>query len=82
MTRIYDDNSLSIGHTPLIRLNRVTNGAGATVLAWTSRDIHSTFPLMLVLGFAIGQQLEATAGTKLKAAFLLHMLTSSGQRAW
>ena len=33
MTRIYDDNSLSIGHTPLIRLNRVTNGAGATVLA-------------------------------------------------
>ena len=29
----YDDNSLSIGHTPLVRLNRVVNGAGATILA-------------------------------------------------
>ena len=29
----YDDNSLSIGHTPLVRLNRIVNGAGATVLA-------------------------------------------------
>jgi cysteine synthase A len=27
------DNSLSIGHTPLVKLNRVVNGAGATVLA-------------------------------------------------
>ena len=33
MTRWYDDNSLSIGRTPLIRLNRVTDGAAATVLA-------------------------------------------------
>ena len=31
--RIFDDNSLSIGNTPLIRLNRVTDGAKATVLA-------------------------------------------------
>jgi len=30
---LYDDNSLSIGNTPLIRLNRVTTGAHATVLA-------------------------------------------------
>jgi cysteine synthase A len=30
---VYDDNSLSIGRTPLIRLNRVTDGAKATVLA-------------------------------------------------
>jgi cysteine synthase A len=30
---IYADNSFSIGRTPLVRLNRVTNGAGATVLA-------------------------------------------------
>lgn len=30
---IFQDNSLSIGNTPLIRLNRVTAGAGATVLA-------------------------------------------------
>jgi cysteine synthase A len=31
--RVFDDNSLSIGRTPLVRLNRVTNGAKATVLA-------------------------------------------------
>jgi len=31
--RVYDDNSLSIGRTPLVRLNRVTDGAKATVLA-------------------------------------------------
>ncbi|OOY16637.1 cysteine synthase A [Thioclava sp. DLFJ4-1] len=33
MARIYEDNSLSIGNTPLVRLNRMTEGAGATVLA-------------------------------------------------
>jgi len=31
--RTYDDNSLSIGRTPLVRLNRVTAGAKGTVLA-------------------------------------------------
>src|SRR5664279_1814475 len=30
---VFADNSLSIGHTPLIRLNRVTEGCHATVLA-------------------------------------------------
>jgi cysteine synthase A len=30
---IYEDNSFSIGKTPLVRLNRVTDGAKATVLA-------------------------------------------------
>lgn len=30
---IYDDNALSIGRTPLVRLNRITDGAKATVLA-------------------------------------------------
>ena len=30
---VYDDNSLSIGRTPLVRLNRVTDGAKATILA-------------------------------------------------
>src|SRR5579871_1450229 len=30
---IYSDNSFSIGRTPLIKLNRVTDGAHATVLA-------------------------------------------------
>jgi cysteine synthase A len=29
----YDDNSLAIGRTPLVKLNRVVNGSGATVLA-------------------------------------------------
>ncbi len=29
----FDDNALSIGGTPLIRLNRLVNGSGATVLA-------------------------------------------------
>ncbi len=33
MPHWFADNSLSIGHTPLIRLNRVTDGAKATVLA-------------------------------------------------
>jgi cysteine synthase len=33
MPNWYADNSLSIGHTPLIRLNRITGGAPATVLA-------------------------------------------------
>jgi len=33
MAKIYEDNSQSIGNTPLIRLNHVTRGAGATVLA-------------------------------------------------
>jgi cysteine synthase A len=33
MPRWFVDNSLSIGRTPLVRLNRVTDGAEATVLA-------------------------------------------------
>jgi len=33
MSKIYDDNSKSIGGTPLIKLNHVTKGAKATVLA-------------------------------------------------
>jgi cysteine synthase A len=31
--KIYDDISRTIGNTPLVRLNRLTHGAGATVLA-------------------------------------------------
>ena len=33
MTQIHADNSLSIGRTPLVRLNRITDGAAAIVLA-------------------------------------------------
>jgi cysteine synthase A len=32
VARIYQDNSLSIGHTPLVELHRVTEGAAARVL--------------------------------------------------
>ena len=31
--KFYQDNSQSIGHTPLVKLNRITGGANATVLA-------------------------------------------------
>ncbi len=33
MTKIYDNILATIGNTPLVRLNRITSGAGATVLA-------------------------------------------------
>ncbi len=33
MTRIYADITKTIGHTPLVKLNRITAGSGATVLA-------------------------------------------------
>ncbi|MDP3670916.1 MAG: cysteine synthase A [Telluria sp.] len=33
MSRWFEDNSLSIGHTPLVRLNRITDGSPATVYA-------------------------------------------------
>ncbi len=33
MSRIFADNSMSIGNTPLVKLNRVTQGLKATVLA-------------------------------------------------
>ncbi len=33
MTKFFTDNSLTIGRTPLVRLNRITEGAAATVLA-------------------------------------------------
>jgi len=33
MARIYEDNSRSIGNTPLVRLNRIAQGLGTTVVA-------------------------------------------------
>jgi cysteine synthase A len=33
MAHWFEDNSHLIGHTPLVRLNRVIDGANATVLA-------------------------------------------------
>jgi cysteine synthase A len=33
MSKIFDDNSLAIGHTPLVKINRLARGFKATVLA-------------------------------------------------
>jgi cysteine synthase len=33
MSKIFADNALSIGRTPLVKLKRVTDGSAATVLA-------------------------------------------------
>jgi len=33
MTNFFDDNSLSIGSTPLVKINRMTQGLKATILA-------------------------------------------------
>ena len=33
MAKIYEDVSLSIGNTPLVRLNRITEGLSATLVA-------------------------------------------------
>ena len=33
MARIYEDNSFAIGRTPLVKLNRITDDAKATVIA-------------------------------------------------
>jgi cysteine synthase A len=33
MPRIFEDNSQSIGNTPLVRLNRISQGTGATIVA-------------------------------------------------
>ncbi|HPA47199.1 MAG TPA: cysteine synthase A, partial [bacterium] len=33
MGKIFEDNSLSIGNTPLVRLNRIAKGFPATVIA-------------------------------------------------
>ncbi len=33
MNKVFEDNSMSIGHTPLVRLNRITNGSQALILA-------------------------------------------------
>ena len=38
MPQWYEDNSLSIGRTPLVRLNRITDGAPATM-----RGIHNGY---------------------------------------
>src|SRR5512136_2051670 len=33
MTKWFDDNSLSIGNTPLVKINRMAQGLNATILA-------------------------------------------------
>ena len=38
----FEDNSFAIGNTPLVKLNRVTDGARATVLAKIEGAIRPT----------------------------------------
>jgi cysteine synthase len=40
VSNIYQDNSLSIGRTPLVRLNRMAAGLKATVLAKIEGGTH------------------------------------------
>jgi hypothetical protein len=34
MSTIFEDNSLAIGRTPLVKLNRVVGGANVSAQAW------------------------------------------------
>ena len=43
MGKIFEDNSLSIGNTPLIRLNTITKGTKATVLVRDRRTQSGLF---------------------------------------
>jgi cysteine synthase A len=57
MARTFDDITKTIGNTPLVRLNRITEGAGATVFA----KLESFNPLSSVkdrLGIALIEDAE------------------------
>jgi cysteine synthase A len=63
MSKIYADITETIGNTPLVQLNRVTNGAGATVLA----KLESFNPLSSVkdrLGIALIEDAEKRGALK------------------
>ena len=57
MTKIYEDNSLSIGNTPLIRLNRITAGLTATVVA-KIEGRNPSYSVKCRLGAALIQDAE------------------------
>jgi len=57
MSRIYPDITATIGHTPLVKINRIGQGLGATILA----KLESFNPLSSVkdrLGFALIEDAE------------------------
>ncbi len=57
MSRIYPDITATIGHTPLVKINRIAAGLGATILA----KLESFNPLSSVkdrLGFALIEDAE------------------------
>jgi len=63
MERIYDDNSRTIGNTPLVRLNRVTERGAATVVA----KLESRNPLGSVkdrIGFSMIEAAERAGAIK------------------
>src|SRR3990170_2053891 len=52
MTTWFADNSLSIGKTPLVKLNRITDGAGATVL-WKVEGRNPSYSVKCRIGAAM-----------------------------
>ena len=59
MANIYDDITKTIGHTPLVKINRMATGAGATILA----KVESFNPLSSVkdrIGVAMIEDAEKT----------------------
>ena len=49
MANIFQDNSLSIGRTPLVKLNRIVEGSQANILA----KIEGCNPAYSVQGFGV-----------------------------
>ena len=60
MARIFEDNSVSIGGTPLVRINRLTDGAACTVLA-KIEGRNPAYSVKCRLGVAMIRAAEAAA---------------------
>jgi len=92
---VFPDNSLSIGNTPLVKLNRVTDGAPVTMLAKIEAR-NPAFSVKCRIGASMiwdaerrgilkpGKELiEPTSGnTGIALAFVCSGVFGPGQRAW